>query len=309
VAVTGAAVARALSWPGIELRHLAALRAVARERSFGRAAMRLGYTQSAISQQIAALERAVGQRLLERPSGRGAVHLTAAGLIVVEHAETVARNLAAARARLEDLERTDPVVRVGVHAATGLPALPEILLRVGSSALGRIETCEHPDDRHLVDLVVHGELEAAFVNLPVSGDVAAAELLREECVAAMAPQLAARLEDPVDPERLAGQHLLVLRSAQIAAEVGRAGFVHAFASDDPSLLCRMAAGRHGVAILPRSLAPLDDPRLRSRGLRPAPARRLGLAWRGEALAASPLLARFVEATLACFSPVAQRLAG
>ena len=58
-------------FPDIELRHLAALQAVA-ERVFGRAATRLGYTQSAISQQIATLERIVGAKLVERPGGPGA---------------------------------------------------------------------------------------------------------------------------------------------------------------------------------------------------------------------------------------------
>lgn len=54
------------SWSRLELLYLAALEALAEEGSFGRAADRLCYTQSAVSQQIAALERIVGARLAER---------------------------------------------------------------------------------------------------------------------------------------------------------------------------------------------------------------------------------------------------
>ena len=61
------------------MRHLVALDAVASTGSFARAAQQLGYTQSAVSLQVAALERAAGVRLLERPGGRRPVVPTDAG--------------------------------------------------------------------------------------------------------------------------------------------------------------------------------------------------------------------------------------
>ena len=85
-------------WLGIELRHLAALKAVAEEGSFRGAASQLGYTQSAISQQIATLERLVGAKLLERPGGPRAVSLTEAGRLVLRHAEAIIARLKAAEA-------------------------------------------------------------------------------------------------------------------------------------------------------------------------------------------------------------------
>src|SRR2546427_630277 len=73
------------SWFGLELRHLIALKAVSDEGSFGRAAKSLGYTQSAISQQIATLERIVGEHLIDRPGGPRPVSLTEAGSLPLQH--------------------------------------------------------------------------------------------------------------------------------------------------------------------------------------------------------------------------------
>src|SRR5437899_1759696 len=84
-------------------RELAVLEAVATEGSFGRAAEKLGYTQSAVSQQIATLERIVGARLVERPGGPRPVTLTEAGRILLGHAESIVARLQAAQADLAAL--------------------------------------------------------------------------------------------------------------------------------------------------------------------------------------------------------------
>jgi DNA-binding transcriptional LysR family regulator len=70
----------------VDLRGLRALVAVADFGSFSAAAGELGYTQSAISHQVAELERALGASLFTRPGGRGAVSLTRAGEAAYLHA-------------------------------------------------------------------------------------------------------------------------------------------------------------------------------------------------------------------------------
>ncbi len=82
-----------------DVKQLRVLRAVAEHGSFSAAADALSYTQPAISQQIAALEKRAGTTLVDRGS-RG-VRLTDAGRVLVEHAEVVIARLAAAEAELD----------------------------------------------------------------------------------------------------------------------------------------------------------------------------------------------------------------
>jgi DNA-binding transcriptional LysR family regulator len=84
-----------------DVRRLRVLRAVAEHGSFAAAAAELRYTPSAVSQQVAALEREVGIVLVER-GARGA-RLTQAGVVLDRHAAIVLGQLAAARAELDDL--------------------------------------------------------------------------------------------------------------------------------------------------------------------------------------------------------------
>ena len=152
----------------IELRHLAALQAVSEEGSFGRAATRLGYTQSAISQQIAALERIVGTRLVERPGGPRRVFLTEAGLMLLGHADGIVARLRAAQADLAALERgTSGPLRIGTYQSVGNKILP-VLLRRFSKRLPeiQIELRETHIDDELLVAVERGELDLTFTMLP-----------------------------------------------------------------------------------------------------------------------------------------------
>ena len=83
----------------LDVRRLRVLKEVAARGSFSAAAESLAYTQSAVSQQIAALEREAGTQLVER-TARG-VHLTDAGRVLVRHAEGILQRLADAEAELE----------------------------------------------------------------------------------------------------------------------------------------------------------------------------------------------------------------
>jgi molybdate transport repressor ModE-like protein len=176
-------------WLGIELRHFLALEAVAREGSFGKAAAALGYTQSAVSQQIAALERIVGQRLVERPGGPKPVSLTEAGRLLLTHADAIAARVAAAQADLEALGKGEAgTLRVGVFQSVGQRILPELMrnyLRTWPEV--EVTLTESADDEELLALVERGGLDLTFADLPVvEGPFEWVELLRDPYVLVVA---------------------------------------------------------------------------------------------------------------------------
>ena len=82
----------------LDVRRLRVLREVAEQGSFSAAADALNFTQSAVSQQIAALEKETGTQLLQR--GAGGIRLTDAGQALVRHTDTILAQLADAEREL-----------------------------------------------------------------------------------------------------------------------------------------------------------------------------------------------------------------
>src|SRR6476619_8432551 len=146
-------------WLGLDLRHLVALKTIADEGSFGRAADRLGYTQSAISQQIATLERIGGLRVIDRPGGPRPISLTEAGQILLRHADAIQARLLAAKADMAALEAGDAGrLRVGTFQSVGARIVPR-LLREFSEGHPHVEVDlrETSDENDLLGMLERGQ--------------------------------------------------------------------------------------------------------------------------------------------------------
>src|SRR5919198_3299956 len=110
----------------LDVRRMRVLREVAARGSFSAAAESLDYTQSAVSQQIAALEREAGTMLVER-SARG-VRLTDAGRALVEHADVILARLSDAEAELEAIAGLrGGRVRLAAFPSAGASIMPEAI--------------------------------------------------------------------------------------------------------------------------------------------------------------------------------------
>jgi DNA-binding transcriptional LysR family regulator len=107
------------------------LRQIAESGSFTAAAARLGYTQSAVSRQAAALEHSAGTTLFERrPDG---VRLTPAGLTLLRHAHTILSSLAAAERELTGTAPRTELVRLGAVQSAGSAILPAALAHLAAA--------------------------------------------------------------------------------------------------------------------------------------------------------------------------------
>ncbi|KIQ65642.1 LysR family transcriptional regulator [Kitasatospora griseola] len=249
----------------IDARRLRTLRAVADHRTVTAAAAALYLTPSAVSQQLAALEQETGHTLLVR-DGRG-VRLTAAGEILLGHADAVLAQLERAEADLAAyssgaagevtvaafatgiamvlapaiaaLAGTDPGLRVKALDAEGDASLPMLLDgRADIAVAVEYRGAPRPDDRRLTRLALYAEPFDAVLPLghPLAagtGPVAVAELAAEPWIGPY----------PGNP-----CHDVVLLACENAGFQPR--LVHS--SDDFSAVTALASAGAGVALVPRS---------------------------------------------------------
>ena len=275
-----------MNFRNIELRHLAALEAVGRTHSFVAAARELGYTQSAISQQIAALERAVGQRLVERPGGPRPVALTEAGTLLLRHADAIVAQLDAAEADLGAFaEGAAGPLRVGIFQSVGARILPGLLRRF-REAWPRVEVRvrEETSAADLLRLLEHGELDLTFADLPLpDGPFEWNELLRDPYVLVVPKDDPLARRESAPPLRdLAGAPLVTWRQlgepeTYLRGRVPELNVV--FRSDDNGTLMGLVAEGLGYAVVPQLVV---NPRNRAYVALPfgnrVPPRQLAIVW-------------------------------
>jgi DNA-binding transcriptional LysR family regulator len=278
-----------LPWPAIELRHLMALVAVAESGTFSRAAERLGYTQSAVSQQIGTLERIVGTPLFDRPGGPRPVQLTMAGETLLTHARAVLARVNAAAADLRSLEIGDlGELRVGTVQSVGTKILPRLLRTFRSEWPGiDLHFYEAHDCDDLLRRVENGDLDVTFVELSVHDHAPlVTRWLLDDPMVFVAPadtpeaQLASvRIDEIVDLPMIGVRNLgcQVIIDASFHGLDRRPSYV--FRSDDNPTVQGCIASGLGYAVLPLLTVDENDPNVAIIPIEPpVPPRRLGVAW-------------------------------
>jgi molybdate transport repressor ModE-like protein len=282
------------SWQGIEFRHLAALEAIASEGSFSAAAHALGYSQSAVSGQIATLERLVGLRLVARIRGSRRVTLTPEGERLVDHAHAINARLHAAREDLAALAATGPgSVRIGTFQSVSQTLLPRVVRDLTSSSPPVAATLrEDTSMDDLLTMLESGELDVAFVLLPVANEqIETIEVLRDPWL------LVVRTDHPLVWQRRAVTAVELSNLPLIAFEQqlpqkliegslrasGANLRIVTRLADYASVLSMVSAGL-GCGLVPRLAVEADAGTSRLQGLRflpiaDQPPRLVGVAWR------------------------------
>ncbi len=278
---------------------LRVLKEVAYRGSFSAAAIALSYTQSAVSQQIAALEAETGMKLLERhPRG---VTLTAAGQTLVGHAEGILARLEAAEASLAAIAGLrGGRLRVASFPTAGATLLPVAIATFRASYPDVELTLVEGEPEEVVPRLRAGELDLALLfefagETPLSEDMTRTELLEDPMHLALPKEHRLAGCQQIRLEDLAGDAWVqTSQSSPCARHVVRschaAGFEPnvAFESDDYQTVQGLVAAGVGVALIPQLALSVVREDIAIRSLSPAPPVR-------QVIAAAPAGARLVPA--------------
>jgi len=285
----------------MELRALRYFEAVTRHRHFTRAAVELHVAQSALSQQVARLERELGINLLERTTR--SVEVTEAGELVAARARTI---LAEADALRGDVDALRGLVRgrVGIGALLfgGRLDIPSLLARfIARHPEIEVGLREGTAER-MLEMLMDGSIDLSFAleSTARPAAVEALELSQEELAVVMVAghRLAGR--ERLRVADLAGESVIMFEHGSSTRErvdeaFQQAGVVPRIAleANDLAFVRALVARGLGVAIMPRTFADLPGPRIDVRPLSPQLQMPVVLWWRrGRHL--SPAAQAFVE---------------
>ncbi len=249
----------------LDVKRMRVLREVAAHRSFSAAADALSYTQSAVSQQIAALERETGARLVER-SARG-VTLTEAGAALVAHADAILSRLADAEAELDAIAGLrGGRLRMTTFATAGATIVPKAIVEFRRRFPDVELTLSPAEPPEIPELLRAGEAELCLtIENPLGAakrsDLADVELtdLVEDPMYLMLPaghKLAGRarlkLPELAEEDWILGSTARCPDSVILERACQAAGFEPriAFHSDDYLAVQGFVAGGFGVAFIP-----------------------------------------------------------
>ena len=303
--------------PSWDTRQMVALLSVVDSGTFSAAALHLGYTQSAVSQQIASLERSVGSALLIRPGGPRRVRLTEVGEAMVVHARAVVARLNAAQADIAMLLAGERgTLRIATMQSIGTQVLPPLLRRFREEwpgvELAAEEVVEFPE---LTEGVESGRFDLSFAPLPIDeGPFAVRRVLDDPYVAlvpAGAPEVAT---GSISLRQVARRPLVGFRDRseqedlmRLLRRTGQEPQIVFRSNDNPTIAAFVAAGL-GYAVVPRLTVDEDDPLVAMLPLSsPVTPRRLGIVWHVDRQL--PRTARrFVELAVEVCDDIARRWA-
>jgi molybdate transport repressor ModE-like protein len=273
-------------WGALEVRHIRAFATIVDVGSFSGAARELGYTQSAISQQIGALERIVGGSVLRRPpGGRRPLELTDTGRVVLAHARPLLERVQAARADVSALAGDDRgAISVRTFQSFGARVLPAILRSFRARCPGvEVRIDEALDVDGLLGAVASGEVDISFASLPLpEGPFAARELWDDPYVLVTRAGGRERTLDDLDGRRLLGiRGCPQYRYAELELLARGVEPESISRFDNNAIIQALVVAGEGLALVPELVIDASDPRIAVHPLPELPARRLIAVWHRE----------------------------